>query len=221
MIKPEVIDKVREAANIVEVVGDFVHLKPSGQNFKGLSPFVEERKPSFFVSPSKNIFKCFKSDIGGDAVKFLIEKERFTFIEAIRYLAEKYNIDLEEEVVTKVVIQDKKLLELPSLLVELEYLSSQLENLDSSKVSNEIEEVKRKILYLKDQKFKLVRQLSDTTFLFMREALEKANSEYKKVKKDYDEADLNQKKAIAKTLTVKLNRTKEIRGVIAFKHLLE
>ncbi len=221
MIKPEVIDKVREAANIVEVVGDFVHLKPSGQNFKGLSPFVEELKPSFFVSPSKNIFKCFKSEIGGDAVKFLIEKERLTFIEAIRYLAEKYNIDLEEEVVTKVVIQDKKLMELPSLLVELEYLSNQLENHDSSKVSNEIEEVKRKILYLKDQKFKLVRQLSDTTFRFMREALEKANTEYKKVKKDYDEADLNQKKAIAKTLTVKLNRTKEIRGVIAFKHLLE
>ena len=221
MIKPEVIDKVREVANIVEVIGDFVQLKPSGQNFKGLSPFVEERKPSFFVSPSKNIFKCFKSEVGGDAVKFLMEKERYSFIEAIRYLAEKYNVDLEEEFKTEVIVQDKKLSQLPGLLVELERLSIQVETHNPEKLSTEIERVKKEMLFLKDQKFKLVHQLSKMSFSALREALNKVNEEYKKAKKSYDEAEGDKRKQLSSLLSVKLNRTKEIRGLIAFKHLLD
>ena len=221
MIKPEVIDKVREVANIVEVIGDFVQLKPSGQNFKGLSPFVEERKPSFFVSPSKNIFKCFKSEVGGDAVKFLMEKERYSFIEAIRYLAEKYNVDLEEELKTEVIVQDKKLSQLPGLLVELERLSIQVETHNPEKLSTEIERVKKEMLFLKDQKFKLVHQLSKMSFSALREVLNKVNEEYKKAKKSYDEAEGDKRKQLSSLLSVKLNRTKEIRGLIAFKHLLD
>jgi hypothetical protein len=221
MIKPEVIDKVREVASIVEVIGDFVQLKPSGQNFKGLSPFVEERKPSFFVSPSKNIFKCFKSEIGGDAVKFLMEKECYSFIEAIRYLAEKYNVDLEEEVKTKVVVEDKKLSELPSLLVALERLCVRVANHDPQKLSPEIEQIKKEVLFLKDQKFKLVHQLSKMSFSVFREALDKAVTDYKEGKKRYDEAEGDKRKQLSDSLNIKLNRTKEIRGLIAFKHLLE
>lgn len=221
MIKQEVIEKVKESANIVDVIGDFVHLKPSGQNFKGLSPFVEERKPSFFVSPSKNIFKCFKSEIGGDSVKFLMEKEHYSFIEAIRYLAQKYNIDLEEEVEVKKETKDKKLTELPGLLVELERLSSQVENHDTSKVSTEIETIKNEILYLKDQKFKLVQQLSKTSFSIFRDTLDKLTTGYKETKKMYDEADSSKKKDFVKTLNLKSAQIKEVRGLIVFKHLLE
>jgi hypothetical protein len=220
MIKPEIIDRVREAANIVEVIGDFVQLKPAGQNFKGLSPFVEERKPSFFVSPSKNIFKCFKSEIGGDAVKFLMERERYSFIEAIRHLAEKYTIDLEEDIKTKVTSHDKKLSELPSLLIELERLSVLVSNHDTKKVSSKIEEIKKEILSLKDQRLKLVNQLSKIPFTVLREGLEKANTEHKKVRKLYDDAQAEKKKPLSHSLNIKRIRTKEIRALIAFKHLL-
>lgn len=220
MIKPEVIDKVREVANIVEVIGEFVQLKPSGQNFKGLSPFVEERKPSFFVSPSKNIFKCFKSEVGGDAVKFLMEKERYSFIDAIRYLAAKYNVELEEELKKEVVVQEKKLSELPSVLVTLERMSALVENHNPDKLSSEIEEAKREILFLKDQKFKLVHQLAKTSFSVLRDNLDKVNTEYTEAKKSYDEAAYSNKHQFSSLLKIKLNRAKEIRGLIAFKHLL-
>ena len=221
MIKSEIIDKVREVANIVEVIEDFVELKPSGQNFKGLSPFVQERKPSFFVSPSKNIFKCFKSEVGGDAVKFLMEKEKLSFIDAIRYLASKYNVDLEEDVKTKTFEEDKKLSDLPSVLFEIERLSSQLAGHDSSKLSPEIEQVKTRLLYYKDQKFKLVKQLSTVSFEALRKGLNDADLEFRTVKKQYDEVANGDKKSLSETLTLKSNRMREIRGLIAFKHLLQ
>ena len=85
-----------EATRIEEVVGEFVNLKKSGQSLKGLSPFTDERNPSFYVSPAKNIFKCFSSGKGGNAVNFLMEHEHFTYPEALRYLARKYAIEIEE-----------------------------------------------------------------------------------------------------------------------------
>ena len=96
MISKATIDTVFETARVEEVIGDFVNLKRAGSNFKGLSPFSEERSPSFMVSPAKGIWKDFSSGKGGNSVAFLMEHEKFTYPEAIRYLAKKYNIEIEE-----------------------------------------------------------------------------------------------------------------------------
>ncbi|GEM54169.1 DNA primase [Flavobacterium branchiophilum] len=98
MISKSSIETVFETARIEEVIGDFVNLKRAGSNLKGLSPFSDERSPSFMVSPVKQIWKDFSSGKGGNAVTFLMEHEHFTYPEAIRYLAKKYNIELEETV---------------------------------------------------------------------------------------------------------------------------
>lgn len=96
MITQATIDTVFETARVEEVIGDFVQLKRAGSNFKGLSPFSSERSPSFMVSPVKQIWKDFSSGKGGNSVAFLMEHEHFTYPEAIRYLAKKYNIEIEE-----------------------------------------------------------------------------------------------------------------------------
>lgn len=96
MIAKHTIDQVYEASRVEEVIGDFVQLKKSGSNFKGLSPFSDERTPSFMVSPVKQIWKDFSSGKGGNAVAFLMEHEHFTYPEAIKYLAKKYGIEVEE-----------------------------------------------------------------------------------------------------------------------------
>jgi len=96
MITKETIDAIFEAARVEEVIGDFVQLKKSGSNYKGLSPFVNEKTPSFMVSPAKQIWKDFSSGKGGNAVSFLMEHEHFTYPEALRYLANKYQIEIEE-----------------------------------------------------------------------------------------------------------------------------
>lgn len=96
MISKSTIDQVYETARVEEVIGDFVQLKKSGSNFKGLSPFSDERTPSFMVSPVKQIWKDFSSGKGGNIVAFLMEHEHFTYPEAIKYLAKKYNIEIEE-----------------------------------------------------------------------------------------------------------------------------
>jgi DNA primase len=96
MITKATIDTVFETARVEEVIGDFVQLKRAGSNFKGLSPFSDERSPSFMVSPAKGIWKDFSSGKGGNSVAFLMEHEHFTYPEAIRYLARKYNIEIEE-----------------------------------------------------------------------------------------------------------------------------
>jgi DNA primase len=96
LISKSTIDKIFEAARVEEVIGDFVQLKKSGSNFKGLSPFSEERTPSFMVSPVKQIWKDFSSGKGGNAIAFLMEHEHFTYPDAIRYLAKKYQIEIEE-----------------------------------------------------------------------------------------------------------------------------
>lgn len=96
MITKNTIDKVFETARVEEVIGDFVQLKKAGSNFKGLSPFVDEKTPSFMVSPVKQIWKDFSSGKGGNVVSFLMEHEHYSYPEAIRYLAKKYNIEIEE-----------------------------------------------------------------------------------------------------------------------------
>jgi len=96
LITKETIDKVYEAARVEEVIGDFVQLKRAGSNFKGLSPFSDERSPSFMVSPAKGIWKDFSSGKGGNAIAFIMEHSQFSYPEAIRYLAKKYNIEIEE-----------------------------------------------------------------------------------------------------------------------------
>ena len=96
MISKSTVDLVFETARLEEVIGDFVQLKKSGSNFKGLSPFSNEKTPSFMVSPAKQIWKDFSSGKGGNVVSFLMEHEHFTFPEAIKFLAKKYNIEVEE-----------------------------------------------------------------------------------------------------------------------------
>ena len=96
MISKNTINKVFEQSRVEEVVGEFIQLKKTGSNFKALSPFSNEKTPSFVVSPVKQIWKDFSSGKGGNAVSFLMEHEHFTYPEAIKYLAKKYNIEIEE-----------------------------------------------------------------------------------------------------------------------------
>lgn len=135
MIKKEDIDKIFEAALIEEVVGDYVTLKKRGVNLIGLCPFHDEKTPSFYVSPIKGICKCFGCGKGGNAVNFLMEKEAMTYPDALRYLAKKYNIDIEEEQQTpeQIVLQGER----ESLYVASSYaqkhFSENLYNTDEGK----------------------------------------------------------------------------------------
>lgn len=106
MISRSTIDQVYETARLEEVIGEYVTLKKSGANFKGLSPFTQERTPSFMVSPAKQIWKDFSSGKGGNVIAFLMEHEHFTYPEAIRYLAKKYNIEIEE---TEETLEEKQI----------------------------------------------------------------------------------------------------------------
>jgi len=96
MISRSTIDRVFESARVEEVIGEFVQLKKAGSNFKGLSPFVDEKTPSFMVSPVKQIWKDFSTGKGGNAISFLMEHEHYSYPEAIKWLAKKYNIEIEE-----------------------------------------------------------------------------------------------------------------------------
>ncbi len=96
MISRSTIDRVFESARVEEVIGEFVQLKKAGSNFKGLSPFTDEKSPSFMVSPVKQIWKDFSTGKGGNAVSFLMEHEHYSYPEALRWLAKKYNIEIEE-----------------------------------------------------------------------------------------------------------------------------
>ncbi len=97
MITPDTIEKIMDAARIEEVVSEFVTLRKRGVNLIGLCPFHNEKTPSFNVSPPKGIFKCFGCGKGGNAVNFLMEHEHFSYPEALKYLARKYSIEIEEE----------------------------------------------------------------------------------------------------------------------------
>lgn len=96
-IPAHIVDEIMQTARIEEVIGEFVNLKRSGSNLKGLSPFVDEKTPSFMVSPAKQIFKCFSSGKGGSVVTFLMEKEHFSYPEALRWLADKYGVQVPED----------------------------------------------------------------------------------------------------------------------------
>ena len=100
MIDRATVDKILDATNIVDVVSDFVNLRKAGVNYKGLCPFHDDTTPSFMVSPSKQICKCFACGKGGTAVSFLMEHEQITYTEALRWLARKYNIEIEERELT-------------------------------------------------------------------------------------------------------------------------
>ena len=96
-IPPHIIDDIMQTARIEEVIGEFINLKRAGSNLKGLSPFTDEKTPSFVVSPAKQIFKCFSTGKGGTVVTFLMEKEHYSYPEALKWLADKYGIQLPEE----------------------------------------------------------------------------------------------------------------------------
>jgi DNA primase len=92
-----IVDEILQTARIEEVIGEYVQLKRAGSNFKALSPFTEERTPSFFVSPGKQIFKCFSTGKGGNVAFFLMEMEHFSYPEALRWLAKRYGIEVPED----------------------------------------------------------------------------------------------------------------------------
>ncbi len=122
MISKDTIDKVFEFSRVEEVISDFIALKKSGANYKGLSPFTNEKTPSFVVSPSKQIWKDFSSGKGGNVIAFLMEHEQFNYPESIRYLANKYNIEIIETVESSENIEERN--ERESLFIINNFASS-------------------------------------------------------------------------------------------------
>jgi DNA primase len=137
MIDKQTIDKIFDAIDIVEVISDFVSLKKTGQNYKGFSPWTNEKTPSFFVSPSKGIFKDFSSGKGGNAVGFLMEHEKLTYPEALRWLAKKYNIEIVEQEPTPEEIQlqnERESLLVINIFAQKYFTSSLYENPEGQSV---------------------------------------------------------------------------------------
>ncbi len=134
MISKDTIDKVFEFSRVEEVISDFIALKKSGANYKGLSPFTDEKTPSFVVSPSKQIWKDFSSGKGGNVIAFLMEHEQFNYPESIRYLANKYNIEIIETVQSSENIEERN--ERESLFIINNFAVSYFEDTLSKK--NEI-----------------------------------------------------------------------------------
>ena len=132
MISKDTIDKVFEFARVEEVISDFIALKKSGASYKGLSPFTNEKTPSFIVSPSKQIWKDFSSGKGGNVIAFLMEHEQYNYPESIKYLANKYNIEIIESSESDVDKEQKSIRE--SLFIINNYAQEYFEkNLDNEK----------------------------------------------------------------------------------------
>ena len=135
MIDQATIQKIFDAADIYEVVSDFVSLKKRGVNYLGLCPFHNEKTGSFTVSPAKGIYKCFGCGKGGNAVNFIMEHEQMSYVEALKYLAEKYHIPIEEKELTEE--QKKEKTERESMLIVSsyanEYFQYQLWNTDEGR----------------------------------------------------------------------------------------
>ncbi len=127
MIDSGTIQKIKDATDIVEVVSDFVQLKKAGQNYKGLSPFTNEKTPSFFVSPGKGIFKCFSSGKGGDAISFIQELEGLDYLETLKFLAQKYGIEVQETEPTPEELASRN--ERESLFIVLNFAKDYYKNL--------------------------------------------------------------------------------------------
>ena len=129
MISKDTIDKVFEFSRVEEVISDFIALKKTGANFKGLSPFTNEKTPSFIVSPSKQIWKDFSSGKGGNVIAFLMEHEQFNYPESIRYLANKYNIEIIETAESTENVEERN--ERESLFIINSYALSYFEEIYS------------------------------------------------------------------------------------------
>ena len=97
MIPQETINRILDSVQIADVIGDFITLKRNGANYKACCPFHNEKTPSFSVSPSKGLYKCFGCGKAGSAVTFLMDYEHISYTEALKYLAKKYNIDIVEK----------------------------------------------------------------------------------------------------------------------------
>ncbi len=132
MIPHDTISQIFDAARVEEVVADFVSLKRRGSNFTGLCPFHNERTPSFHVSPTKGIYKCFGCGKAGNSVNFVMEHEKFTYPEALRYLAKKYNIEIQEQAETAEQVADKSAREGLMAITDFaaKYFAGQLFNTD-------------------------------------------------------------------------------------------
>src|SRR5215472_11087236 len=96
MISPQTIEQITNRIDIIDVVSEFVKLKKRGANYLGLCPFHNEKTPSFTVSPAKEIYKCFGCGRSGNTISFLMEHEKFSYVEALRWLAARYNVEIEE-----------------------------------------------------------------------------------------------------------------------------
>lgn len=135
MISRATIDRIYQVAIIEEVVGEFVHLKRSGSAYKGLSPFANEKTPSFFVVPAKGIYKDFSSGKGGNVVDFLMQHEKLSYPEALRWLAGKYQIDIEEDAQSDEQLQEKSEREQLSVVTEFaaRYFQEQMNDSEEGK----------------------------------------------------------------------------------------
>lgn len=191
MIPQETIGQIFETARVEEVVGDYVSLKKKGTNMWGLCPFHNEKTPSFSVSPSKGIYKCFGCGEGGNSVNFIMSHEHMTYPEALRFLAKKYNIEIEEEELTPE--RQQELSERESLYLVMQYAQRKFtENLLESEAGKAIG-----LSYFKErgfsdeiiEKFQLGYSL-DNKKAFVTEAVENQHSKEMLVKSgmalDYD-----------------------------------
>lgn len=135
MINQATIDEIKSRMDIYEVVNDFVRLKKSGSSYKALSPFTNEKTPSFVVSPSKGIYKCFSSGKGGDSISFLQEVDGLSYIEALKYLAQKYGITVEEDEMPDNFKEEQSLRESLYIILNFakEYYKNNLHNSDEGK----------------------------------------------------------------------------------------
>ena len=196
MIDNKTIEEVKNRVDIVEVVSDFVQLKKAGQNYKGLSPFTDEKTPSFFVSPSKEIYKCFSTGKGGDSISFVMEYDGLSYIESIKYLAQKYGIEIAEEEQSDEDIQAQN--ERESLFIALnfasEYYQDILKNTDEGESIGQSYFKERGISEEAIQKFNLGYSLDEWEGFtkaalkkgFSEDILEKAGLIIRKEERKYD-----------------------------------
>ena len=127
MIDPATVEKILDAADIVDVIGEFVQLRRRGSNYIGLCPFHNEKTPSFTVSPSKQIFKCFGCGVAGNVVSFIKEHEKLSYQDALKFLAKKYGIPVQEREMTQEEIDAKKITE--SLTIVNEFAHSYFQDI--------------------------------------------------------------------------------------------
>ena len=108
MISPQTIQQITSRIDIIDVIGEYIKLKKRGANYLGLCPFHGEKTPSFTVSPAKEIYKCFGCGRSGNTITFLMEHEKYSYVEALRWLAARYNVEIEETQVSDEVKQQQQ-----------------------------------------------------------------------------------------------------------------